>query len=141
MAVGTSIRSIASKMQYTVTAKSRPMPSAIPRSRAVNGGGRPPMRSQAANSASPTTLRNDSNVNTSPPALNTTFPSTSAHAKVAAATTPGTRLATAGAAGWEVMDKQATRSAMDERAGAEVRQKLEQHRVLDLSVEDDDALD
>src|SRR6185312_7860353 len=119
----------------------RPRLSAIKRSRGVKGTARLPTRSHAAKHASPTTPRKDASVSTSPPAANTILPPTSEHANAAAATMPGARSATVGAAGCGVVDTSGMRSAMNERAGAEVGEQLEQHRVLDLAVEDDDALD
>src|SRR5262249_18454454 len=119
-------------------ANSTPRPSAIPRSRHENAAGFGPTRSQAARHTTLNTLRHDSRVSTSPPAANTTLPSTSAHANAVAAITAGAREAAGAAAAGETLKPD---SAVDQRSGAEIGEELEQHCVLDLAVEDDDALD
>src|SRR5262245_40643876 len=86
--------------------------------------------------ARPTKPRNSANVSTSTPAANTISLRTSVTPNESAAMMPGARSCRRARA----LDE-SIRLAMDQRAGAVVGQQLEQDRVLDLAVDDDDALD
>src|SRR5262245_64719367 len=119
-------------------ANSTPRPAAIPRPRHENAAGFGPSRSQAARHTTLNALRHDSMVSTSPCAANTTLPSTSAQANVAAAITTGAREGAGAAAVGETFKPG---SSVDQRSGAEIGEELEQHRMLDLAVENDHALD
>src|ERR1700704_4754424 len=76
---------------YTVKANRTPSPSAIHRSCGEKAVGLSLIRSHAAMTARPTTLRHESNVSTSPPSANTALLRTLAHAKADAPRTAGPR--------------------------------------------------
>src|ERR1041385_2818793 len=100
-----------------------------------------PNRNQVATKARPTRLRNDNIDTTSTPPSRTIFASTSEMPSEVPAAIPGASRCMRSRSGEELIRRRAARgeSATKQRAGAELGEQLEQHRVRHLAVENDDG--